>query len=50
MGAFTTTDQRKLLAGTVGITQRGHLQDAYRPDWLVLDDVCLFWLSVGLVG
>jgi hypothetical protein len=39
MGAFTTTDQRKLLAGTIGITQRGHLQDAYRPDWIVFDDV-----------
>ena len=39
MGAFTTTDQRKLLAGTIGITQRGHLQDAFRPDWIVFDDV-----------
>lgn len=39
MGAFTTVDQRKLLAGTIGITQRGHLQDAYRPDWIVFDDV-----------
>lgn len=39
MGAFTTVDQRKLLAGTIGITQRGHLQDAFRPDWIVFDDV-----------
>lgn len=39
MGSFTTIDQRKLLAGTIGITQRGHLQDAYRPDWIVFDDV-----------
>lgn len=39
MGAFTTNDQRKLLAGTIGITQRGHIQDAYRPDWIVFDDV-----------
>jgi len=39
MGSFTTTDDRKLLAGTVGMTQRGHLQDAYRPDFLVFDDV-----------
>lgn len=39
MGSFTTTDNRKLLSGTVGMTQRGHLQDAFRPDWLVFDDV-----------
>lgn len=39
MGGFTTTSGRKLLAGTVGITQRGHIQDAYRPDFIVFDDV-----------
>lgn len=39
MGSFTTTDGRKLLSGTVGMTQRGHLQGAFRPDWIVFDDV-----------
>jgi len=39
MGAFTTVDQRKILAGTIGVTQRGHVQDAYRPDWILFDDV-----------
>lgn len=39
MASFTTVDNVKLLAGTIGMTQRGHLQDAYRPDFLVFDDV-----------
>jgi hypothetical protein len=39
MGSFTTSDQVKLLAGTIGMTQRGHVQDAYRPDLLIFDDV-----------
>jgi len=39
MSSFTTTDGVKLLAGTIGMTQRGHLQDAYRPDFMVFDDV-----------
>lgn len=39
MLVFTTVDGVKLLAGTVGMTQRGHVQDAYRPDFLVFDDV-----------
>lgn len=39
MGSFTTVDQRKVLAGTIGVTQRGHIQDAYRPDWIIFDDV-----------
>lgn len=39
MASFTTVDGVKLLAGTIGMTQRGHLQDAYRPDFLVFDDV-----------
>jgi len=39
MAAFTTVDNVKLMAGTIGMTQRGHLQDAYRPDFLIFDDV-----------
>jgi hypothetical protein len=39
MSSFTTQDGRKLASGTVGQTQRGHLQDAYRPDWLIFEDV-----------
>lgn len=39
MLVFTTVDGVKLMAGTVGMTQRGHVQDAYRPDWLIFDDV-----------
>lgn len=39
MGSFTTVDGVKLLSGTVGMTQRGHLQDAFRPDFLIFDDV-----------
>ena len=39
MGSFTTVDGVKLLSGTVGMTQRGHLQDAYRPDFMIFDDV-----------
>jgi hypothetical protein len=39
MGSFTTNDGRKLLSGTIGMTQRGHLQDASRPDFILFDDV-----------
>lgn len=39
MAAFTTVDGVKLMAGTVGMTQRGHVQDAFRPDFLIFDDV-----------
>lgn len=39
MGSFTTKDKVKLTAGTVGQTQRGHLQDAFRPDWLQFEDI-----------
>ncbi len=39
MLVFTTVDGVKLMAGTVGMTQRGHVQDAYRPDFLIFDDV-----------
>lgn len=38
MTSFTTKDGRKYAAGTVGQTQRGHIQDAYRPDWVWLED------------
>lgn len=39
MATFTTCDGVKILAGTIGMTQRGHIQDAFRPDFLVFDDV-----------
>lgn len=39
MSSFTTTDGRKLSSGTVGQTQRGHIQDAYRPDWIWFEDL-----------
>ncbi len=39
MASFTLVSGVKLTAGTVGQTQRGHVQDAYRPDWLFFDDV-----------
>ncbi len=39
MASFTLVSGVKLTAGTVGQTQRGHVQDAYRPDWLLFDDV-----------
>lgn len=39
MGSFTMKCGVKLTAGTVGQAQRGHVQDAYRPDALVFDDV-----------
>jgi len=39
MGSFTTKHKQKLIAGTVGQTQRGHLQDAFRPDWVLFEDV-----------
>jgi hypothetical protein len=39
MGSFTTNKGVKLTAGTVGQTQRGHIQDAYRPDWLLFEDI-----------
>ena len=39
MGSFTMKCGVKLAAGTVGQAQRGHVQDAYRPDALVFDDV-----------
>lgn len=39
MGSFTMKCGVKLTAGTVGQAQRGHVQDAHRPDWLIFDDV-----------
>jgi len=39
MASFTTKDSVKYTAGTVGQTQRGHVQDAYRPDWLWFEDI-----------
>lgn len=39
MSSFTLADGRKLASGTVGQTQRGHIQDAYRPDRIWFDDV-----------
>ncbi len=39
MGSFTMKCGVKLTAGTVGQAQRGHVQDAFRPDWLIFDDV-----------
>ncbi len=38
MGGFTMRNGRKYSAGTVGQTQRGHIQDAYRPDFIWLED------------
>jgi len=39
MGSFTMKDGRKYASGTVGQVQRGQIQDAYRPDWLWVEDV-----------
>lgn len=39
MSSFTMQNGRKLASGTVGQTQRGHLQDAYRPDWAIFEDI-----------
>jgi hypothetical protein len=39
MSSFTTETGRKLSSGTVGQTQRGHIQDAYRPDLLWFEDI-----------
>lgn len=39
MGSFTMKCGVKLTAGTVGQAQRGHLQDAFRPDLIFFDDI-----------
>ena len=39
MSSFTMKNGVKFTAGTVGQSQRGHAQDAYRPDWIWFDDI-----------
>lgn len=39
MTSFTMASGVKVKAGTVGKKQRGHLQDAYRPDWIWFEDI-----------
>lgn len=39
MNSFTMHNGRKYSAGTVGQTQRGHIQDAYRPDYVWFEDI-----------
>jgi hypothetical protein len=39
MSSFTMKSGVKFTAGTVGQSQRGHAQDAYRPDWIWFDDI-----------
>jgi hypothetical protein len=39
MSSFTMKKGVKLSAGTVGQSQRGHKQDAYRPDWVLFEDI-----------
>lgn len=39
MGSFTMKKGVKVTAGTVGQSQRGNIQDAYRPDWILFDDI-----------
>lgn len=39
MDSFTLKSGVKLTAGSVGQAQRGHIQDAYRPDWLWFEDI-----------
>jgi len=39
MLAFTMASGVKVTAGTVGQKQRGHIQDAYRPDWVWFEDI-----------
>lgn len=38
-GGFTLKTLVKVLAGTVGQTQRGHVQGSFRPDWIIFDDI-----------
>jgi hypothetical protein len=39
MSSFTLGCGVKVKAGTVGQKQRGHIQDAYRPDWIWFEDI-----------
>lgn len=38
MNEFETATNVKMLASTVGVAQRGHSQDEYRPDFIWFDD------------
>lgn len=38
MHSFTTSTGIKMIADTVGTTQRGSLQDDARPDWILFED------------
>lgn len=38
-GSFTTKHQVKVRSGTVGQDQRGSLQEAFRPDWQIFEDI-----------
>lgn len=39
MDSFTLRSGVKVTAGTMGQSQRGHVQDAYRPDWIWFEDI-----------
>ena len=47
MGAFRLTDKKDpnsasgimVSCGTIGQDQRGNLQDAFRPDWIIFEDI-----------
>ncbi len=39
MGSFTMKKGVKVSSGSVGQDQRGHLQDAYRPSWVLFEDI-----------
>jgi len=39
MSSFIMKKGVQVSAGTVGQAQRGHKQDAYRPDWLLFEDI-----------
>lgn len=56
MSTFQLNTGVKIAAGTVGQQHRGHLQDAYRPDWLWFDDtedkesVRSITITQGIIG
>jgi hypothetical protein len=39
MSTFKLNSEVQINAGTVGQQHRGHLQGAFRPDWLIFDDI-----------
>lgn len=39
MSSFIMKKGVQVSAGTVGQAQRGHKQDAYRPDWILFEDI-----------